>query len=343
MAKNRKASHDPVEVDVDLREDSLSHDGVKRLVVQLVKHLLFQRKQVPCSVDNIKKDVEAGPPPVPSPRGPLTGGPAKVQEQLRQKRLAAKQMRTREKYLKRAKVFVDNCLDFEDELMRHLDRHTARVSCVFGASPAHPKEVYTIELPSATSLIPVSSEKASRKALLALFRSLTTNDKLFQMFGTTSVPSTNLFVAFSKPASLCSGLVTRAGFKTPPQCRHVVIRIRQQTSSDLCLATPVQPTRFTSIGSTCTPVPMDLCTPLVRSNRQKFQPMTPGGADWMMETPCVKRKCSAITEDDCPVEEKRSSLEMDHSDAVMMDYCQTGSDQWYFLPQSLKGFTFPKC
>ena len=78
--------------------------------MQLVKHLLFQRKQVPLSVDSIKKDVEAGPPLAPSPGDPLSGGPAKVQEQLRQRRLAAKQMRTREKYLKRANVFVDNCL-----------------------------------------------------------------------------------------------------------------------------------------------------------------------------------------------------------------------------------------
>ena len=62
-------------------------------------------------MDSIKKDVEVGP-PTPSPGvDPLSGGgPAKVQEQLRQRRVAAKQLRTREKYLKRAKVFVDNCL-----------------------------------------------------------------------------------------------------------------------------------------------------------------------------------------------------------------------------------------
>jgi len=341
----RKAWHCPVEVDVDLKEDGLSHDDVKRLVIQLVKHLLYQRKQVPCSIDSIKKDLEVGMPP-PSTHTddpPTSRDPARAQEYLRRKRLAAKQMRTREKYLTRAKTFVDNCQVLEDDLVHHLDRHTEKLSCVFGASPAHPKEVYIIVFPPPVALRHVTSEKACRKAMLALFRSMTTNEKLFNMFGSTSVPSTNMFVAVNKPASHCTGLVTRPGFKDPPQCRHVIIRIRQDPPpTDLFFATPVQPPRFTPIGSTCTPVPMDLCTPLVIHNRQaRFSSQTPGG-DLMLETPCVKRKCSPITEDEYPRQEKRSSVEMDQSDALTSSQTNS-SDEWYFLPKCLKGFSFPKC
>ena len=81
------------------------------IILQLVKHLLYQRKQVPCSIDSIKKDLEVGMPPHSNHTDdPPTGGdPARAQEYLRRKRLAAKQLKTREKYLARAKTFVNNC------------------------------------------------------------------------------------------------------------------------------------------------------------------------------------------------------------------------------------------
>ena len=59
---------------------------------------------------------------------------------------------------------------FEDEIVRHMDRQVTGLCCVFGASPAHPKEVYTIELPDPTTWAPAPSEKANRRAMLTLFR-----------------------------------------------------------------------------------------------------------------------------------------------------------------------------
>ena len=69
------------------------------------------RKQIPSSVDAIRKDVESQPSAVaPDPQttsggSTLSGGPGSVQDKLRRKRLADKQSRTREKYLTRAKTF----------------------------------------------------------------------------------------------------------------------------------------------------------------------------------------------------------------------------------------------
>ena len=96
---------------------------------------MFQRKQIPCSVDAIRKDVETQQPSAstgaPNPQttsgGGSTatlsgGGPASVQEKLRRRRLADKQSRTREKYLTRAKTFLDSYQALEDEICRHLDQ-----------------------------------------------------------------------------------------------------------------------------------------------------------------------------------------------------------------------------
>ena len=96
--------------------------------MQFVKHLMFQRKQIPSSVDAIRKDVEtqssaAAPDPQTTSGGStLSGGPGSVQEKLRRKRLADKQSRTREKYLTRAKTFLDSYQALEDEICRHLDQ-----------------------------------------------------------------------------------------------------------------------------------------------------------------------------------------------------------------------------
>ena len=91
---------------------------------------MFQRKQIPSSIDAIRKDVETKPSTA-AARDPQTttggsaslrGGPASVQEKLRRKRLADKQSRTREKYLTRAKTFLDSYQALEDDICRHLDQ-----------------------------------------------------------------------------------------------------------------------------------------------------------------------------------------------------------------------------
>ena len=100
------------------------------IFLQFVKHLMFQRKQVPSSIDAIRKDVEikpstaAAPDPQTTSGGSATlrGGPASAQEKLKRKRLADKQSRTRDKYLTRAKTFLDSYQALEDDICRHLDQ-----------------------------------------------------------------------------------------------------------------------------------------------------------------------------------------------------------------------------
>ena len=90
------------------------------------------------------------------------------------------------------------------------------MACIFGASPAHPKEVYTIELPSPTDWLPPSSERAYRKASLALFRGLTSSEELFKVLS-ANIMSTGFFIAMKKPSTARrDGLVHRPGFKYPP-------------------------------------------------------------------------------------------------------------------------------
>jgi len=341
----------PIELDVDLKDEALSHEGVKRLAIQLVKHLLFQKKQIPQTVESIQRDVRSNPEP---PGNSETandineGGPAKVQELLRQKRMVSKQMRIRQKYLARAKSFVERYQAFEDEIVRHMDRQVTGLCCVFGASPAHPKEVYTIELPDPTTWAPAPSEKANRRAMLTLFRSMANNEAVFKMLDTNTFLSTNLFVALRKPCSDQTtnspddDLILRPGFKHPPRCRQAVIKIRQESPDKFewsSLETPVQPRRFTSLAPSlsCTPVPMDICTPLVSQRHIKLPDLTPGVAtalDMMAETPCVKRtKCNAIAEE--PGEESQERK-------MTTPVTDTSSLEWMFISNSLKGFTYPK-
>ena len=95
------------------------------IFLQFVKHLMFQRKQIPSSIDAIRKDVETQQSAAAAPDPQTTtvrGGPASVQEKLKRKRLADKQSRTREKYLTRAKTFLDSYQALEDDICRHLDQ-----------------------------------------------------------------------------------------------------------------------------------------------------------------------------------------------------------------------------
>ena len=123
------------------------------IFLQFVKHLMFQRKQVPSSIDAIRKDVEtkpstaAAPDPQTTSGGSCTlrGGPASVQEKLKRRRLADKQSRTREKYVTRAKTFLDSYQALEDDICRHLDQvfsmltslGTCCKSIALGVSIAH--------------------------------------------------------------------------------------------------------------------------------------------------------------------------------------------------------------
>jgi len=369
----------PVTLELDLKEERLSHADLIRLVLQFVKHLLFQRKQIPSSIDAIRIDVETKPSTA-AARDPQTttggsaslrGGPASVQEKLRRKRLADKQSRTREKYLTRAKTFLDSYQALEDDICRHLDQQTTTLACIFGASPAHPKEVYTIELPSPTDWLPPSSERAYRKASLALFRGLTSSEELFKVLS-ANIMSTGFFIAMKKPSTARrDGLVHRPGFKYPPlaKTRHAIITIRQNRAMTI-EETPIRPSFKPSkplMGSTsvCTPIPMDICTPLVtkgRSSSRKYFSMTPSGAsssyvgttmsDLMLETPCVKRKCTR------EIEEERKKVEDFSPMVIDTEMCENGglknsspvpeilsADselEWLFLPLCLKGFIFPR-
>jgi len=410
MARNRHGTDKctTIEIDVDLKDEGLSHEGVKRLVIQLVKHLLFQKKQIPHTVESIQKDVksdtETGSAGSETAKEMSSGGgPAMAQQLLRQKRMANKQLRIRQKYLVRAKSFFERYQAFEDDILRHLDRNSTSLCCVFGASPAHPKEVYTIELPAVATWALASSEKANRRAMLTLFRAMATNEALFKMLDGNTFLSTNLFVGLKKPPPYQSNgdhLVKRPGFRSSSaRCRFAVIRLRQDGPAPdnypewSPLETPLQPRRFTVLAtpsSRCTPVPMDMCTPLVSQRHVKFQ--TPGVAtalDLMMETPCVKRnKCTAIAEEETEIEvapseetplvsQRHVKLQtqtpgvataldlMMETPCVKRNKCSaiteeveeeeleievtpregtpvTDSFEWMFIPNSLKGFAFPK-
>ena len=113
-----------------LSSTRFSIKGHFSICLQFVKHLMFQRKQIPSSIDAIRKDVETKPSTAAAPdpqtttggSASLRGGPASVQEKLRRKRLADKQSRTKEKYLTRAKTFLDSYQALEDDICRHLDQ-----------------------------------------------------------------------------------------------------------------------------------------------------------------------------------------------------------------------------
>ena len=96
--------------------------GISHLAIELMKNLLFQRKQIPLTVDVIKQDLGTTRK---SSIGHADGlihveGAAHVQAELRRRRLEAKQRRIREKYLKRAETFVQNFDELQVEFMDQL-------------------------------------------------------------------------------------------------------------------------------------------------------------------------------------------------------------------------------
>ena len=117
---------------------------------------------------------------------------------------------------------------FLQSIHNHLDEDVREIGYFFGASPLRPKEVYTIILPMGfpeKTSTTTDSERASRKAMLALFRSMTGCDQLFQTFSKTLI-KTNLFVALKKSQNgVSSDLVERPELYFSPKCKRTVIRL----------------------------------------------------------------------------------------------------------------------
>jgi len=341
MNRLRKNVEDVLEIDVHLSEE-LDLSGVVHLSVEMLKSLMFQRKQIPLTVDIIKKDLassscQPADDAVQHGRRILqerdvgdgrfqerdeddqkpASAAASVQAALRLQRLESKQKRTREKYLKRAGHFAKELAEFQASIVCQLNvsRDLLSICYLFGASPLHPKEVYEVALPGSGRLFDSrrpSSEKANRKAMLALFKAMMSSDKLSDRFGRNLI-KTNLFVALKKKKreeeeanggggseeTSCSGLISRPEFKIPPKCKRTLIRMVADEKAGVTLETPskVGVASHSRDTPSMVPVPMDLCTPLVDRKSDvlvslvSHTPLVSAAAasksEFMLETPCA--------------------------------------------------------
>jgi len=206
MVMARQKYKEPIFVEVNFTEP-LHRKSVAKVTIELLKNLLHQRHQIPVQYDAIHRDVKNASIEDSDDNFNQIEPEDSVQD-IKKKRQAARKELLRQRYLKRAAVFVETCEEtfaaISDELNKSEER-IENVSFVFGATPFSPRETYTLLLPN--SLSKQSSVPCQRPGL-QLFRSMVTDVNLFNLL-TSSCQITKVFTIIQRrDATSSPGLET---------------------------------------------------------------------------------------------------------------------------------------
>jgi hypothetical protein len=340
--------HSQTTLDVQFPE-RLTPEALAVIIGDLVKSLVFQRKQIPQQYDMVKRDaaVEKGD----EAEDVVATESTNPRAAARAQRLLIRRRTLRKRYVARARDFLrsfDQSVDrLQAEIARDRDQAISCVSFIFGATPVTPKEVYHVYPPTNQGLAPATddiylSEKARKRAAIQLFRTMITNDSLFEQIG-RPMNLTNMFVAVKRRPNIANGwLVPRPEFGNLNRGKVTEFRMRYVPRIGQSQVVTVQQTPMA-----CTPIPMDMCTPGDPKRARNMTPVRLWGRksvseeeeedqSKMVETPCVKRTLlyqrNAAESMDIDSDNKVDSAEEQDSEG----------QEWYVSVEPIKGFKDPQ-
>ncbi|XP_061192889.1 uncharacterized protein LOC133201113 [Saccostrea echinata] len=197
--KNNLITHDFV------FDDGLGLTVRAKLVVEIIKYLMYQRQQLPMALDQLKKNINTD---------------TKVQQQTEVK--ARMDKRTNRRELKNAIKAVCNLDQIFDMISQAFEicSEIRSVLILFGTTPVSPKESYLLTLPV---LHPEYDSLSVRNSIKSLFQQIITQDVLG---GVKSISPTNMTVMVNAPKN--SGItwfLPKPHFKVPVRGRRHVFNL----------------------------------------------------------------------------------------------------------------------
>lgn len=360
--KQTPCDKDPIELDIHFQEP-LNSMGVTHVVTELFKSLLFQRHQIPQTVDALRRDVETFNSPgnqendgSESALNPTLG----PREAAKKKRSQVKRNKLRGRYIKKAQSFLDSFDRIVEVLTSTIlcleGEEIECVAFIMGATHVSPKEIYRVLLPSGYTRLgccpKASMDKTvggmNKRAMLQLFRTVMTHEDLYQRIS-KDLCITNTFVAMcrrgsSVPNSPNLELRSEMAYVPPRKCKVTVFALKHTLEMQARRIPPKVS------GRDCyTPAAMDMCTPFVdRSNtRQRADSTCHNSSITMLETPCHPIR-NVVESSGTPLPKPTMDDIVEETGHLMSDVCleeeeeQQRDLQWLFVQHLLKGFRDPQ-
>lgn len=311
---------EPIDLDIHF-PDGLSKSDIAHLAIELLKMLLLQRHQIPVQIEKLKCDALkhshlVEPENIQQMKIPGSNVSYIAHELPRDRKRRARDARLKTKYIKKSHKFLDiyNKLEYclSTELMSNRIKDVISICYVFGTSVTSPKELYRIVLPR--GCLKASTDIVNRRIMMQLFRTMTTDEKLFSRMD-VKLRRTNLFIALEMSPNgnennYIQNLSTKNEFQFPPRSKMSKLTsfVLSHNSDFLIEETPAKTRKYNACVQHVlnTPQPMEMCTPLTsRPNASiaKYSGLyNPYNHEYEMEvTPCVKthepqikNKCSRL-------------------------------------------------
>jgi len=192
-----KRKRDLVEVDIQF-PCMLSSLNLSKVVIDIIRNLLYQKNQIPVPYDLILKELECnetkscGEKIV--PLSTISSNRISTRSEARVDRIAKREAKNRDKFMKDSSRFTKEMDRVENFIHREIETgDVISINILFGATYLSPREIYSIELPSVTSEESISSRHIGKQ----LFKSIVANQPLNEMTS-SKIPVSNMYLVFCK-------------------------------------------------------------------------------------------------------------------------------------------------
>ena len=154
---NRKKKEDPLFIDIKF-EETLSKEQSLLVTLELMKNLIYQRRQIPLTFDTLKYELstnsretnENGDTNDENVEQNENGGmKMSLRERMKTKQDKARKRKNKEKFVKQASKFL-KLFEGLEKIVKNVflnDHKVKEIALVFGVTVRSPKEVYLIQLP----------------------------------------------------------------------------------------------------------------------------------------------------------------------------------------------------
>jgi len=325
----KKLENKPIFVDVKF-EESLSKEHCLFIMLELVKNLIYQRRQIPLTFETLKREIqkyynsfanENMENTVVSGNGDCMEIDMKPRDKLRLKKNRIRKQKLKEKFVKKTEKFINEFEKVERSIKTVFSSNVCvkEIALIFGMSPGAPKEVYLIQMPKSCNMSGIHFKELHQRRMLQLFRTVMGHDELFQRIS-VDLGLNNAFIGLkmsSKLNDLPEHFTPRPELQSwPARTKITTFNIVHDEifESEVILKKPA----FVIGQDSYTPSAMDMCTPFrPQQSNPTTRERTVSGSSFtneiFLETPCQKQLANSklVMETPCQKQAANSKLMME--------------------------------
>ena len=180
----KKSENKPIFVDVKF-EETLHKDQCLFIMLELVKNLIYQRRQIPLTFDTLKREIQkyfAAFANLAEGDGENLSEDMEIEmkprDRFRLKKSRIRKQKLKEKFVKKTEKFI-NEFDRVERSIKNVftsNFQVKEIALVFGMSPGTPKEVYLIQMPKRCKKSKNHIKEIRQRSMVQLFRTVVRND-----------------------------------------------------------------------------------------------------------------------------------------------------------------------